>query len=199
MAASLATYLSKYLGKKGNALERVHAAPPVDEDGESSIEAWENEEDKKDEDLASKLSVWGSVRYLTKIFWEFARGAKLHTVLIRICPDEIRQIKESQASESQRKSAISKNDIAVAYSWILMRKLQEKLGYLENSDRCDKARMLFAADLRVKNRLQQLSDDYFGNAVLAVDVTGPEHMSLLQCATAVRRVVSDLKQTKTKR
>merc|ERR1711981_3283 len=66
------------------------------------------------------------------------------------------------------------------------------------SDRCDRSRMLLAADLRVKDRLQRLSDNYFGNAVLAVDVTGPAHMSLLECATAVRKVVSDLKQTKTK-
>jgi hypothetical protein len=201
MAARLASHLSNKYFDKGAAASKSKRVHPTDqEEGRNTpLETQQDdrdvgdlEEEEEEEDLASKLSVWGSVGYLLKIFWEFVRGAELHTVLVRICPDEIGKIKE----ESQ--VLISKNDIAVAYSWILMKKLQERLGYVERSDRCDKSRMLLAADLRVKNRLQRLSDNYFGNAVLAVDVTGPAHMSLLECATAVRKVVSDLKQTKTK-
>lgn len=150
-------------------------------------------------DLASSLSVYQSFRYLLSFFWQVVKsGGKLKTAVVRICKEEIARIKDT-AAEKEVPTRISRNDIAVAYSWILMRKLQDKLGQLQRSDRLDKSRMLFAADLRVGGRMQNMSENYFGNAVLAVDVSGPARMSMFECAAAVRKAVSNLKPARTKK
>ena len=138
---------------------------------------------------------------MAKIFWEVLKGGKTEAVVVKICSEQLERVKEkhrSTAAQEGGAEAISKNDVAVAYAWILMRKLQRRLGLLRNTDRENKSRMLLAADLRVPGRLgadDWLGAEYFGNAALAVDVSGPEEMSLVECASAVRSAVLGLKRT----
>lgn len=188
LAASVASGLSKYHSR------RVH---PSAEGAGPSLGGGESEvEEEEVEDLAAKMSVWQSLGHLCRMFWQFAKGGKLRTVVVRIDREELAAIKAKAAEGGE---SVSRNDIAVAYAWILMRKLQGRLGHLKRTDREDQSRMLFAADLRVRDRMENLSETYFGNAALAVGIDGPRTMSLVDCAALVRRAVSDLKPTKTKR
>ena len=186
-AAKLAATTSKLHSGR-----RVHPQGPRGDRGESSIRGHESAPASPS---STTLGAWGSVRYLFKLLWEVIKDGKLATVVVKICPEQMGEIKERQATQARsegRGEKISKNDIAVAYAWILMRKLQQRLGHLKGTERENRSRMLFAADLRVRNRVENLNEGYFGNAAVAVEISAEPEMSLAECALAVRRAVSGL-------
>jgi len=192
-AASLAAATSKLQSGR-----RVHPQGPLGGQGGSPSGGHESAPPSSPPPSSSStttLGTWGSVRYLFKLLWEVVKGGKLATVVVKICPEQMGEIKERQAAQARaegRAERISKNDIAVAYAWILMRKLQQRLGHLRGTDRENRSRMLFAADLRARNRVENLNERYFGNAAVAVEISAEPEMSLAECALAVRGAVSGL-------
>ena len=155
--------------------------------------------------VQDSLSVWQSLKFLGRVAWGALRGARgVGEVVARISPREIEACKRAAGGASR----ISKNDVAAAFAWTLLRKMQGSMGLLRGTDREQRARMLLAADLRRGGRCEGLPSEYFGNAALAVEVeveTGAAEdaagamMTLPLAAAAIRSTVSALKPEMTKR
>ena len=117
--------------------------------------------------VQDSLSVWQSLKFLGRVAWGALRGARgVGEVVARISPREIEACKRAAGGASR----ISKNDVAAAFAWTLLRKMQGSMGLLRGTDREQRARMLLAADLRRGGRCEGLPSEYFGNAALAVEV-----------------------------